>query len=128
MLLIAAIAVLTLVVGVGTWLGGLYLFWDKPPARLNLVGVLHGAGGALGLGILVWALVSAPPAAHAIRMGAGGFGAFSAILIGLALIAGLTILAAHLRRTSISTGLVATHGMLAIIGYTLLLTYLTMLR
>jgi hypothetical protein len=44
------------------------------------------------------------------------------------LVAGLAILATHLRRLTVSNSLVATHGLLAVTGYTLLVTYLTMLR
>jgi|GEM_PF-2011955 len=128
MLLIVAIAILTPVVMVGGWLGGLYLFVEKPPAGLNLIGLLHGAGGALGAAVMVAALVVSGPSAHAVRMGAGAFGGFSAVLVGAALVAGLAILATHLRRRAVGRGLVAAHGLLAISGYTLLLTYLTMLR
>jgi hypothetical protein len=127
MLLIAAIALLTVVVGVGGWLGSLYLLVERPPARLNLVGILHGAGGAVGFAVMVAAL-RVPPGAYAVRMGAGRFGWFAAFLVGGALLAGLVILGTHLRRLAVPNSLVATHGLLAVCGYTLLVTYLTMLR
>jgi hypothetical protein len=127
MLLIAAIALLTVVVGVGGWLASLYLLVERPPARLNWVGILHGAGGAVGFAVMV-AAVRVPPGAHAVRMGVGRFGWFAAFLVGAALVAGLAILATHLRRLTVSNSLVATHGLLAVTGYTLLVTYLTMLR
>jgi hypothetical protein len=127
MLLIAAIALLTVVVCVGGWLGSLYLLVERPPARLNWIGILHGAGGAFGFAVMVAAL-RAPPGAYAVRMGVGRFGWFSAYLVGGALLAGLVILVTQLRRLAVPNSLVATHGMLAVTGYTLLVTYLTMLR
>ena len=43
-----------------------------------------------------------------------------------ALLGGLTLLATHLRRRPLNAGLVVIHAMFAILGYTLLCTYLTM--
>ena len=127
MLLISAIAVLTLVVGVGGWLGGLYLMVEKPPKRLNLVGLSHGAGGAAGFALTVAALAVSPPGQHAVHMGAGAFGKIAGALLAGALGAGIAILSAQLRRRPVSNTIVAVHGLLAISGYTLLVTYLTML-
>lgn len=128
MLLIVAIAILGVVVIVGTVLAGQYLLMEKPLAGLRWPGAVHGAGGLAGFAILVAALSRGTPGAHAVRMGAGAFGILSGGIIAAALVAGLTILAAHLRHRTIPMALVATHGMLAITGYTLLVTYLTMLR
>jgi hypothetical protein len=127
MLLIAAIALLTVVVAVGGWLASLYLMVERPPARLNWVGLLHGVGGVVGFAVMVAAL-QVPAGAHAVRMGVGRFGWFAAFLVGAALLAGLVILATHMRRLAVPNSLVATHGLLAVSGYTLLVTYLTMLR
>jgi hypothetical protein len=128
MKLIVAIALLTPVVMAGGWLGGQYLMLDKRPAAMRWVGPAHGAGGLIGVVMMVLALRGAPPSLHAVRMGVAGFGLVSGLLIGAAFLAGVLILATHLRRREISNTLVATHGMLAITGYTLLVTYLTMLR
>ncbi len=129
MLLIEAIGLLTLVVAVGAWLGAKYLFSDAPPpVGLRWPGLVHGAAGLLGFAVLVVALRGPPPSQHALRMGVGGFGVFSAILVGGAVLAGLTILATHLRRRPISVALVGAHGLLGVAGLTLLMTYLTMLH
>ena len=128
MLLLLAIGVLGLVVAAGGWLARGYLLTDQPPAGLGRAGLMHGAGGAIGAAVLAAALREPPPALHAVRMGAGGFGLFSGALIAGALLAGLAILVTHWRHRAVSAGLVATHGMLGISGYTLLVTYLTMLH
>ncbi len=127
MLLIVAIAVLGLVVAVGTWLARGYLLTDEPPGGLHWTGIAHGAGGLAGLALLVAALPG-PLTAHAVRMGAGKFGTIAAVLMGVGLLAGSAILVTHLRRRPVSTTLVGVHGLLAISGYTLLVTYLTMLH
>jgi hypothetical protein len=128
MMLFAAIAVLTLTVAIGGWLGALYLMLDRPPATLRWPGILHGASGLAGFALLVAALRGPLPTAHAARMGAGSFGGFAGALIAGAVLAGLTLLLARLRRRPIATALVATHGMLGIVGYVLLLTFVTMLH
>jgi hypothetical protein len=128
MLLLYAIGVLTMVVIIGGLLGGQYLLIERPPAGLRWPGILHGLGGVAGFVLMVAGLRGPLPFAKAARMGAGAFGAIAGALIAGALVAGLTILLTHVRRRPISPGLVALHGMLAIVGYTLLLTYLTMLH
>ncbi len=127
-MLIQAIALLGAVVLMGLALGGLYLLLDEPPKGLDWKGTLHGLGGAAGLAMLIMALRKAPPSVHAVKMGVSSFGLVSATLIGAAFITGLFILSRHLLRRSISLGIVASHGLLAIVGYTLLVTYLTMLH
>jgi hypothetical protein len=127
MMLIIAIAILTLVVGIGGWLGALYLMIDSPPARLGWPGLLHGAGGAAGVVVMIMALRTHPAGKHAIKMGVGGFGIFAGVLLVAALTVGLTLMLTHLRRRAVSATVVAVHGGLAIVGYVLLLTYLTML-
>jgi hypothetical protein len=111
----------------GIWLGSLYMLVDRPPARLGWQGVLHAAGGLIGFACLVIALRENPPTLRAVKMGVSAFGVFSGALIGVALAIGVTILVRHLGRRTIPLGLVAAHGLLAVFGYTLLLTYLTML-
>ena len=127
MLLIAAIALLGLVVSAGAWLARGYLFTDDAPPGLHWTGLAHGAGGLAGLVVLVEAL-RGPLTAHATRMGAGKFGVVSAALMAGGLLAGAAILVTQLRHKPVSATLVAAHGMLGITGYTLLVTYLTMLH
>jgi hypothetical protein len=80
------------------------------------------------IAVLVFALLGTPPSKHALKMGVAGFGVFSGVLIGVALAIGLVILTRRVRRRAISLNIVAAHGLIAITGYTLLVTYLTMLR
>ncbi len=127
-MLIASIAVLGLVVLAGMGLGALYMLLDRPPARLRWPGALHALGGVAGFELLVLGLRHAPPTRHAIKMGVAAFGIVSGCLIGAALLFGLLILFRHIGRRAIPLQLVAIHGMLAVIGYTLLVTYLTMLH
>ena len=127
MLLIVAIVILGLVVAAGTWLARGYLLTDEPPAGLNRMGIAHGAAGLAGLAVLVAALPG-PLTAHSIKMGAGKFGTISAVLMAAGLLLGSAILITHLRRKPVSTTLVGVHGLLGISGYTLLVTYLTMLH
>jgi hypothetical protein len=127
-MLIPAIAILGCVLLAGLGLGALYMMVDRPPQRLGWRGALHGAGGMAGFAVLVLAMRAPAPTGHAAKMGAGAFGVVATALIGMALAAGLVIAVQHLRRGAIPLGLVATHGLLAVVGYTLLVTYLTMLH
>ena len=86
-----------------------------------------GAAGLAGFALLAAALAGPAPTLRARHMGAGGFGVVSGAIIAGALVAGATIGLAHVRGRAVSTTLVATHGLLGIGGYTLLVTYLTML-
>jgi hypothetical protein len=127
-MLFASIAVLGLVVLAGMGLGALYMLLDRPPARLRWPGALHALGGVAGFELLVMGLRQSPPTRHAVKMGVSAFGIVSGCLIGAALLFGLLILFRHLSRRAIPLNLVAVHGMLAVVGYTLLVTYLTMLH
>ncbi len=128
MLLLSAIAILGIAVIAGGWLGAKVLMLDEPqPAYVNWRGLAHGATALAGFAILVLALRHDAPTPRAIRMGAGPFGIFSGALIAGAVLAGLTMLLFQLRRRPVPLGLVAGHGLLGITGYTLLMTYLTML-
>jgi hypothetical protein len=121
--LIAAVAVLGVAFAIGLWLGCLYMLVERPPGRLTLIGMLHGMVGAAGVAMLLFALQGPP---RAVKFGAGGFGTVAAVLLAAALAGGVTILGTHLRKRPISIGLVAMHGMFAIVGYTLLCTYFSM--
>jgi len=127
-MLIASISLLGLVVLAGIGLAALYMLLGRAPARLGWPGALHALGGVTGFALLVMALHRTPPTPHAIRMGASAFGMVSAVLIGVALTFGLIILFRHVARRVISPNLVGAHSVLAIIGYTLLLAYVTLLH
>jgi hypothetical protein len=78
--------------------------------------------------LLVLALLRTPPTPRAIRMGAAAFGIASATLVGAAMTVGLVILLHHQRHRANAPNLVVIHSMLAIAGYTLLVSYLSMLH
>ena len=128
MLLLLAIAILGIAVIAGGWLGAKILMLDEPPPPgVNWRGLAHGATALVGLVVLVLALLQGVPTARAIRMGAGPFGVIAGALVAGAALAGLTMLLLQMRRRPIPLALVAGHGLLGITGYTLLMTYLTML-
>ena len=128
-MLILAIAILGVAVVAGGWLGAQVLMLElPPPVGVHWRGLAHGATGLLGLAVLVAALRAGAPTLHAVRMGAGGFGRMAGALVAGAALAGLVMLAAQLRRRPLPLALIATHGLLGIAGYTLLVTYLTMLH
>ena len=128
MLLLLAIAILSAAVLAGGWLGAQVLMLEEPqPSGVNWRGLAHGATALAGFAVLVLALRYGAPTARAIRMGAGPFGLFAGGLVAFAALAGLTMLAFQIRRRPIPLALIAGHGLLGITGYTLLVTYLTML-
>ncbi len=88
----------------------------KPPVRWP-AGAAHGALGAAGLALLVLALSRPGPPAPP---GTGGFRLAGAVVLGFALLAGLTILAVRLRRGRYGTGVVGVHATLALTGLAVL--------
>ncbi len=128
MLLLWAIGILGIAVVAGGWLGAQVLMLEEPQTiGVNWRGLAHGATALVGFVVLVLALRFGVPTARAVRMGAGGFGIFSGALVAGAAVAGLTMLMFQIRRRPIPLALIAGHGMLGVTGYTLLVTYLTML-
>jgi hypothetical protein len=92
---------------------------DAPPVPLSVSG-LHGLLGAVGLGLLLLA----PRASHAAVTGTAGFRSAAAVLLALALLAGLFILRARITRRRLSSGIVGMHAFLAISGVVLVGAYL----
>ncbi len=83
-------------------------------------GVLHGATGCNGFVALLVALAG-PPRGEA--MGVGGFGRVAAVLLALALLAGLGIVLARLRRRRVPGLLIGIHAMVAVSGVVILAAY-----
>ncbi len=104
----------------GALLSVVQLQRPKSPPIPWPVGVLHGLLGAAGLALMLLA----PAASHAAEAGAGGFRIMAAVLLGLALLAGLLILRARLGRRRLSFTVVGVHALLAISGVVLLGAYL----
>ena len=84
------------------------------------IGALHGILGAVGLAALVVALRGPP---RGVAMGVGSFGRIAAGLLVGALIAGLGILVARLRRRRVLSLVVGVHATVAISGIVVLAAY-----
>lgn len=84
------------------------------------VGAVHGTIGASGTILML----AAPARAAASAGGAKGFRMIAAVLLVLAMAAGLWILRSRVTRRPLSFGLVGVHALLAISGVVLLGAYL----
>ncbi|HTU53999.1 MAG TPA: hypothetical protein VMF62_08500 [Acetobacteraceae bacterium] len=102
----------------GTALALLHLRPAGPAPRWQF-GALHGLIGASGLAALLLALQGPP---RGVSFGVGPFGLFSAVVLALALLAGLTLLAA-LRLGRRHGFLMAVHAALAVTGFVILAAY-----
>jgi hypothetical protein len=93
----------------------------KPVARMPPwpFGALHGALGAGGFAALLVTLQGPP---RGVAYGVGSFGIFAAILLALALLAGLFLLGA-LWRGRRAGFLIAVHAGLAVTGFAILAAY-----
>jgi hypothetical protein len=83
-------------------------------------GASHGVLGAIGLIMLLLAL-RGPPRGEA--MGVGAFGRIAAVLLAMALLAGLAILVVRLRHRRTPGLLIGIHATLAISGVVILAAY-----
>ncbi len=101
----------------GSVLAILQLRSDGPPPVPWPVGAAHGLAGAAGVTLLVLALQRPGPPAPP---GIGGFRLAAAVVLGLAMLAGLVILAVRLRRGRFGSGVVGVHATLAITGLAIL--------
>ena len=93
---------------------------DPPIAPPWLLGASHGLAGATGLIALLFSLRGPP---HGVAMGVGGFGRIAAVLLVLALLAGLAILVVRLRHRRIPGLLLGIHATLAVAGSVILAAY-----
>lgn len=92
----------------------------RRPNWLNWVGLLHGGLGVLALGLLVLA-VTGPP--RGIATGTGTFGLVAAILLGAALLLGVTLPFLTRRRSPVSGTVMAVHAGIAITGSVMFLAW-----
>ncbi len=122
-MLIAALAVVSAAVLIGLALGTLYMIKEDPPKRIMVVGWLHGALGATGVGLLLLALRGA---SRGVAQGAGSFGWISGTMLAATLAGGIVILAGHLRRKPNPPLLIAMHATLGVAGYVMLAAYFSM--
>jgi hypothetical protein len=83
---------------------------------------VHGLAAAAALALLVLSLQS-PPSAASVRMGAGHFGLFAALMFAAALLTGLLVMTMLRRRSAVAGPVIALHAILALAGFLLLLTF-----
>ena len=94
----------------------------SPYARLRWPGWVHGGAGLVGFGLVVAGL-GGP--ARGVAQGAGSFGLVAAAFVGAALLLGLLVFTARLRRKAPSNLAVGVHASLAVGGVVMLAAYLS---
>jgi hypothetical protein len=119
-MLISAFIALAVAVTLGTVLAVRYLRATTPAAPWPLA-ALHGLVGIGGLCCLVPALRGPP---RGVELGVSSFGAISAALLGLAALAGLSILFVHVVKRRRAATLIGVHATLAVSGFVILAAYL----
>lgn len=112
-------ALVLIAAALGALLVWLHLRPAASPPRWPL-GALHGALGATGLVTLLLAL-QGPPRGEA--MGVGPFGRIAAVLLALALAAGLMLPLIRRRSGRITSGPIGIHATIAICGVAILAAY-----
>jgi hypothetical protein len=118
-MLVLSFIVLLLAALVGSVLAALHLRAANTP-RGWLPGALHGPLGAVGFALLLLAL-RGPPRGEA--MGVGAFGRIAAVLLAVALLAGLAIFVSRLRYRRIPGLVIGIHATIAISGVVILAAY-----
>lgn len=84
------------------------------------LGASHGTLGVIGLILLLLALRGPP---HGEAMGVGPFGRIAAVLIAMALLAGLAILVGRLRHCRVPSLIIGVHATIAVTGVVILAAY-----
>jgi hypothetical protein len=118
-MLLLSFIVLLLAALLGSVLAAMHLRGEKAPPGW-LPGALHGLLGAIGFALLLLAL-RGPPRGEAV--GVGAFGRIAAVLLALALVAGLAILVSRLRYRRIPGLVIGIHATIAISGVVILAAY-----
>lgn len=103
----------------GGMLAALHLRTGAVPPKATF-GVLHALLATIGLAALLLALRGPP---RGLAMGVGAFGRVAAVLLVLALVAGLIMLVGRLRRRRTSGLLIGIHATIAISGIVILAAY-----
>jgi hypothetical protein len=104
----------------GGVLAAMHLRPGNKPATDWRLGVLHGVLGTIGFAGLLLAL-RGPTRGEA--MGVAGFGQIAAILLGIALLAGVAVLVLRMRRRPIPGLVIGTHATIAVSGIVILAAY-----
>ena len=91
-------------------------------ARRPWPGLLHGLLGVAGFGLLLAGL-GGP--ARGVQQGAGSFGVIAAVFVGAALLGGLLLYAARLRRRPPAVLVIGLHATAGVAGLVMLAAYLS---
>jgi hypothetical protein len=119
-MLLLSLVLLLIAASLGTALAALHLrVGNSRPPRPE-PGALHGLLGVAGLAALLLAL-RGPPRGEA--MGVGAFGRISAMLLGIAVVAGLVVLIARLRYRRAPSLVIGIHATIAVSGVVILAAY-----
>jgi hypothetical protein len=121
-MLLASFTLLLIAAALGSVLAALSLRPGLPPPA-PMYGVLHGCLGAGGFVALLIALRGPP---RGVAMGVGSFGALAAVLLGVALLAGLIMLAVRARVRQVPGLIIGIHATIAISGIVILAAYTLM--
>jgi hypothetical protein len=119
-MLLLSFVLLLIAALLGTALAALHLRAGNPRPPRWLLGALHGLLGIGGLVALLLAL-RGPPRGEA--MGVGAFGRVAAVLLAVALLAGLAVLAARLRYRRVPALAIGIHATIAVSGVVILAAY-----
>jgi hypothetical protein len=118
-LLLVALYLLLIAAALGSVLAALGLRTEAPPSSL-IYGVLHGCLAAAGLAALLFALRGPQ---RGIAMGVGSFGSIAAVLLAVALLAGLIMLVMRSRAQRVPGLIIGMHATIAITGIVILAAY-----
>ncbi len=91
-------------------------------ARLRWPGFLH---GALGIAAFALLLAGLRGPARGVADGAGSFGGLAAVMVGIALLLGLVLFGARMRRSPPSMLVVGLHATIAVGGLVMLAAYVS---
>jgi hypothetical protein len=92
------------------------------PTRLRWPGLLH---GALGIAAFAALLAGLGGPARGVASGASGFGVIAAIFVGVAVLLGLLLFSARMRRRPPSMLVVGLHASVAVGGLVMLAAYVS---
>ncbi|HTI80111.1 MAG TPA: hypothetical protein VL614_06630 [Acetobacteraceae bacterium] len=118
-MLLVSFTLLLIVAASGSVLAVLGFRFEVPPPA-QVYGVLHGCLGAGGFAALLMALRGPP---RGVAMGVGSFGAIAAVLLGVALLAGLIMLVMRARVRQVPGLIIGIHATIAISGIVILTAY-----
>lgn len=121
-MLLTSFSLLLVAAALGSVLAALNFRPEAPPPA-PIYGVLHGCLGAGGFAALLLALRGPP---RGVTMGVGSFGAIAAVLLAIALLAGLTMFAMRSRTRQVSGLVIGIHATIAISGIVVLAAYTMM--